>query len=43
MKLTGDLVKVYTAKEDTSVDHVNATGTPSSDRMSSRSMTTETL
>jgi lipopolysaccharide export system protein LptA len=29
MKLTGDLVKVYTAKEDTSVDHVNATGTPS--------------
>jgi lipopolysaccharide export system protein LptA len=29
MKLTGDLVKVYTAKEDTSVDHVNVTGTPS--------------
>lgn len=28
MKLTGDVAKIYTAKEDTSVDHVVVTGTP---------------
>lgn len=28
MKLTGDIAKIYTAKEDTSVDHMIVTGTP---------------
>jgi len=28
MKLTGELAKIYTAKEDTSVDHIIVTGTP---------------
>lgn len=28
MKLTGDIAKIYTAKEDTSVDHIVVTGTP---------------
>ncbi|WP_239537918.1 lipopolysaccharide transport periplasmic protein LptA [Dyella mobilis] len=28
MKLTGDIAKIYTAKEDTSVDHIIVTGTP---------------
>lgn len=28
MKLTGDVAKIYTAKEDTSVDHILVTGTP---------------
>lgn len=28
MKLTGDIAKIYTAKEDTSVDHILVTGTP---------------
>lgn len=28
MKLTGDVAKIYTAKEDTSVDHIVVTGTP---------------
>jgi lipopolysaccharide export system protein LptA len=29
MKLTGEVAKIYTAKEDTSVDHIVVTGTPS--------------
>jgi lipopolysaccharide export system protein LptA len=28
MKLTGDIAKIWTAKEDTSVDHIIVTGTP---------------
>ncbi|WP_324149219.1 lipopolysaccharide transport periplasmic protein LptA [Dyella sp.] len=28
MKLTGEVAKIYTAKEDTSVDHIIVTGTP---------------
>jgi lipopolysaccharide export system protein LptA len=28
MKLTGELAKIWTAKEDTSVDHIIVTGTP---------------
>ncbi|WP_230474747.1 lipopolysaccharide transport periplasmic protein LptA [Dyella monticola] len=28
MKLTGDVAKIWTAKEDTSVDHIIVTGTP---------------
>lgn len=28
MKLTGQVAKIYTAKEDTSVDHIIVTGTP---------------
>jgi lipopolysaccharide export system protein LptA len=28
MKLSGDVAKIYTAKEDTSVDHILVTGTP---------------
>jgi lipopolysaccharide export system protein LptA len=28
MKLTGEIAKIYTAKEDTSVDHIIVTGTP---------------
>ncbi|XRD84774.1 lipopolysaccharide transport periplasmic protein LptA [Dyella acidisoli] len=28
MKLIGDIAKIYTAKEDTSVDHIVVTGTP---------------
>lgn len=28
MKLTGEVAKIYTAKEDTSVDHILVTGTP---------------
>jgi lipopolysaccharide export system protein LptA len=28
MKLTGELAKIWTAKEDTSVDHIITTGTP---------------
>jgi lipopolysaccharide export system protein LptA len=28
MKMTGDIAKIYTAKEDTSVDHIIVTGTP---------------
>jgi lipopolysaccharide export system protein LptA len=29
MKMTGEIAKIYTAKEDTSVDHIIVTGTPS--------------
>ncbi|GLQ88897.1 lipopolysaccharide transport periplasmic protein LptA [Dyella flagellata] len=28
LKLTGEVAKIYTAKEDTSVDHLDVTGTP---------------